>query len=76
LPGVLHRIDILLKGDLLGRMIKGLPCQPTEMRLRPTTADTMDAIVAQEERVEPLLHPSLGVFGIFAATHQVMISVK
>ena len=62
---------MLLKHDLLGRVTEALRFQPTEVRLRPAPPTRIHPTVSQQEGIEPLSYPTLGVLEVFSATHQI-----
>ena len=68
MPDAVH---ILLKHDLLGRVTEALRFQPTEVRLRPAPPTRIHPTVSQQEGIEPLSYPTLGVLEVFSATHQI-----
>ena len=69
--GFLYRVHVLLKDDLLSRMIEALGLQPAKVGLGPATAPGVDPAVALQEAVQPLAHAALGVLEVFPAALQV-----
>ena len=49
LARILHRINLLLENDLLGRVLEGLTREPAPVRQGPMTAPVIDAPIAQQE---------------------------